>query len=323
MSKSDLVVKTNHLNTVLQNLTLAEIHIIQLAIVDARETGTGLSTNKPLRISAMRYSEAFNTTRQNAYKRLKEAQETLFNRRFSFLSDKGNKVVSRWVQQVEYINNEGAIEIVFTKAVVDGITRIDGAVDFFTEYLLKQTATMDSNYSVRLYELLVQWKKAKSTPVFDLEKFRGQLGLGVNEYKRMYDFKQRVLDVGVKEINEKSNLKVSYEQKKDGRRIVGFKFKVLEKQENGDRKVDFKQHGELNNGDMFNLNGLSYKQLIRITRHKEFISSYAYLAKGEAGRDWDKFSEFMANEIKKDPGKFSKKRPIKEYLNGKLEDYQY
>ncbi|WP_236761407.1 replication initiation protein [Acinetobacter junii] len=65
MSKN-LVVKTNRLNQAFQMLTLAELHIVQLAIVDARETGTGLSTNKPLRIDAMRYAEAFNTTRQNA-----------------------------------------------------------------------------------------------------------------------------------------------------------------------------------------------------------------------------------------------------------------
>ena len=47
MSK-DLVVKTNRLNQAFQMLTLAELHIVQLAIVDARETGTGLSTNQPI-----------------------------------------------------------------------------------------------------------------------------------------------------------------------------------------------------------------------------------------------------------------------------------
>ena len=46
MSKSstqkDIVVKSNRLNSALQNLSLAEIRIIQLAIVDARESGKGL-----------------------------------------------------------------------------------------------------------------------------------------------------------------------------------------------------------------------------------------------------------------------------------------
>ena len=31
----------------------------------------GFSTNQPLRIDAMRYAEVFNTTRQNAYQRMK------------------------------------------------------------------------------------------------------------------------------------------------------------------------------------------------------------------------------------------------------------
>ena len=81
---NDLVVKSNRLNMAIQNLTLPELRIIQLAIVDARETGNGLSTDTPLRIDAMRYAEAFETTRQNAYVRMKEAEETLFNRRFTF-----------------------------------------------------------------------------------------------------------------------------------------------------------------------------------------------------------------------------------------------
>ncbi len=40
MSK-ELVVKTNRLNQAFQTLSLSEFHIVQLAIVDARHTGTG------------------------------------------------------------------------------------------------------------------------------------------------------------------------------------------------------------------------------------------------------------------------------------------
>ena len=73
MSK-DLVVKTNRLNQAFQVLTLAELHIVQLAIVDARETGTGFNSDTPLRLDALRYAEAFGTTRQNAYQRMKEVK---------------------------------------------------------------------------------------------------------------------------------------------------------------------------------------------------------------------------------------------------------
>ena len=47
MDKTDLVVKSNRLNMAIQNLTLPEIRLVQLAIVDARETGTGLNTDTP------------------------------------------------------------------------------------------------------------------------------------------------------------------------------------------------------------------------------------------------------------------------------------
>lgn len=294
--KTNLVVKTNQLNSALQNLSLAEIRIIQLAIVDARETQTGLSADKPLRIESIRYSEVFETTRQNAYKRMKEAEDTLFSRRFSFIDDDGKLVKSRWISQVKYLDDEGAIEVAFTPAVVKGISRIDGAEDFFTSYLLEQTTSMTSNYSVRLYELLTQWKKRKTTPVFELETFRNQLGLGVDEYQRMGDFKKRVLDLAVDEINEKSDLKVSYEQEKKGRRITGFTFKVLPKAKPKKSNQDDNGRDE-NTPDLFHQ--LTDKQVnwfgAKLANDASFGSKYA-----KQGEDIKSF-EHRIKQALKDP----------------------
>ena len=313
MSKGNLVVKTNQLNSALQNLSLPEIRIVQLAIVDARETNTGLSTDKPLRIDALRYAEMFETTRQNGYKRMKEAEETLFNRRFSYIDDDGKVIKSRWIQQVKYLDDEGAIELVFTLAVVNGISRINGAEDFFTSYLLEQTASMDSIYSVRLYELLVQWKAAKQTPMFELEKFRDQLGVEASEYKAMCDFKKRVLQVAVDEINEKSDIKISYEQVKKGRSIAGFKFKVLVKDKPKNAKQE--DNRDINIADMFTIEGLNDKQLGRIARNPSFMADYNHLVSSTspAGQDMKVWESEMVDRLKEDASQF-KKRPIKEYL---------
>lgn len=228
MSK-ELVVKTNRLNQAFQTLSLSEFHIVQLAIVDARHTGTGLSTDTPLRIDALRYAEVFGTTRQNAYQRMKEAEDSLFNRRFSFFDEDGKLVKSRWIQQVKYLDDEGAIELVFTLAVVQGISKIDGIKDFFTQYLLSQTAQLNSTYSARLYELLIQWRAIGKTPVFELATFREQLGIGVYEYKRMDHFKTRVLDLAISEISEKTDIEATYQQHKKGRSISGFSFSFKQK----------------------------------------------------------------------------------------------
>ena len=320
-NKTELVVKSNRLNTAIQNLSLAEIRLIQLAIIDSREQNKGLSSDIPLRINAMRYAEVFEVSKQTAYEALIDAEANLFERRFTFMDERDLKVKSRWISQATYIDGEGAIEVIFTPAVVNEITRIHGIEQFFTKYTLEQTAQLKSLYAVRLYELLIQWREARKTQLFELETFREQLGLGVNDYKRMSDFKRRVLESSIKEINEKTDIKVSYTQEKKGTTILGFKFVVREKSKPKTGQVA--ESRDVNNGDMFTIDGLSDKQLWRISRHKEFISTYSGLAKGDAGKNWSAYSDFIVGEIKKDASKFSKKRPIREYLDGNEADYDF
>lgn len=314
MSKNDLVVKTNRLNIAIQNLSLSEIRIIQLAIIDSRETGNGLKADKPLVISASRYAKAFGVKRQTASEAILDAEKNLFERRFSFL-DNDNKVVkTRWIQRVKYLDDEASIEVIFTYDVVNEITRINGIEQFFTSYLLEQTADMKSAYSVRLYELLVQWKAAKTTPVFELKNFREQLGLDAEDYQRMDNFKKRVLDLAVDEINEKSDLIVTCDQEKRGRSIVGFKFKVLTKPKVKQIEKEVGKRDE-NTSDMFTIDGLNDKQLGRIARNPRFMADYNHLvsATSAAGGDTRIWEIEMINRLKKDASVF-KKRPIRDYL---------
>ncbi|WP_313422413.1 replication initiation protein RepM [Moraxella sp. CTOTU49803] len=327
MSKSDLVVKANRLNMALQYLTLPELRIIQLAIVDARETGKGLSTDTPLTIDAKRYANVFNTSRQNGYILMKQAEDTLFNRRFSFYDEEDKLVKSRWIQFIRYLDDEGAIELAFTYHVVKAISRIDGFEEFFTSYLLEQTAQLKSVYSVRLYELLVQWKSAGKTPVIELELIRGQIGLLNNEYTRMCDFKRRVLDLAVNEINEKTDLKVNYTQEKKGRIITGFKFSVkLKNNAKKDSQIDSKS--DLNTIDWVNgktdkesqdnivKKTLTDKQLARIVHSKKFIADYGSMVSSSSpfNQSSDAWVAHMVEQLKRNPERF-KKRSMHEYLD--------
>ena len=306
----DLVVKSNRIITAFQNLSLTEMCLIQLAIVDARETEHGLDVNKPLNISAKRYAEIFNVQIDTAYKILASAGKGLRARYFTFLDDTGSKIETNWVQQVRYVKSEGRIEIIFTVAVVKEITRLSS---HFTQYDLEFIATLNSIYSVRLYELIIKWLSAKKTDVFDYEILRGQLGIGVNEYQRMTDFKKRVLDLAVNEINEKTNIKVKYENVKQGRNIIGFTFTVHEKPKAKTNKVI--ELCDADNGDMFAIKGLNDNQLGRIARNPSFVADYNHLVKSTspAGQDPKAWEFEMINRLKKDASQF-KKRPIRDYL---------
>ena len=229
---SDLeVVKKNTLNECMHNLTLVEMRLMQLAIVDFRNK-VEFDSNAIVEIHASVYAETFNVSRQTAHEAILEAEKTLFQRQFTFINDEGRTVKSRWIAHVEYADN--SIKLGLSLPIIDAVSRIDGKETPFTKYHIEQTHALNSRYSLRLYELVVQYLKIGKTPIFELKKFRFQLGLLPNEYDRMNNFKKKVLDLAVNEINEKTNITVSYEQKKQGKVIVGFIFTVNEKRKEKD-----------------------------------------------------------------------------------------
>ncbi len=228
----EIVVKDNALINASYNLDLVEQRLILLAIIEARETGKGINANDALEVHASSYINHFNVEKHTAYTVLKNAADDLFERRFSyqFINGNGNTehVKSRWVSEIRYVENEALIKLIFAPSVVPLITRLE---QHFTSYELKQVSQLSSRYAVRLYELLIAWRSTGQTPIFELSKFRNQLGISDDEYKRMELFKRRVLDVAVSQVNELTDITVSYDQHKKGRTITGFSFSFKQKKE--------------------------------------------------------------------------------------------
>lgn len=224
-AKQQLVVKDNALINAAYRLDLTEQRLILMSTVRARENGKGITTDQPLTVRAEDYAEQFRVTRQTAYEVLKDATTGLFERYFTFeqMTKKGNVEVvkSRWVSQISYIENEGAVSITFAPAVVQLITRLE---KHFTSYDLEQVSGLKSTYAVRLYELLIAWRSTGKTPEIALDDFRERLGVGSDEYVRMHHFKAKVLDFAIKQVNENTDITASYEQHKKGRTITGFSF---------------------------------------------------------------------------------------------------
>ncbi|MHA3099307.1 replication initiation protein RepM [Acinetobacter brisouii] len=228
----EIVVKDNALINASYNLDLVEQRLILLAIIEARQTGKGINANDALEVHASSYINHFNVEKHTAYTVLKNAADDLFERRFSyqFINSNGNTehVKSRWVSEIRYVENEALIKLIFAPSVVPLITRLE---QHFTSYELKQVSQLSSRYAIRLYELLIAWRSTGQTPTFELSKFRNQLGISDDEYKRMELFKRRVLDVAVSQVNELTDITVSYDQHKKGRTITGFSFSFKQKKE--------------------------------------------------------------------------------------------
>lgn len=227
--KNDLIVKANTLINASYNLEVSEQRLILMSIVQARNTETGIDAVTPLKIYAQDYAKQFNTTKETAYEVLKKAVNNLFERQFTYREiDTDNKEIvtkSRWVSRISYKDSSGFLQITFSPDVVPLITRLEKQ---FTSYYLNEISNLSSKYSIRLYELLISWRVVGKAS-FSLSDFREKIGLSENEYLKMNDFKKRVLEPAIKQINDSTNLIVKYEQLKDGRRISGINFFFKEK----------------------------------------------------------------------------------------------
>lgn len=228
---SKLIVKDNSLMQASYTLDMVEQRLILLAIAEARETGHGITENSLLEVHANRYINTFHVEKHTAYTVLKDASKSLFDRYVTYhdvnpKTGKDRSFHCRWVDKIGYEPNSGIVFLRFTQDIVPLITRLE---ENFTKYELQQVARLTSAYAIRLYELLIQWRSAGKTPIFDLQIFRQQLGVEVNQYKTMSNFKTYVLDFALKQVNEWTDITAQYEQHKTGRIISGFSFKFRQK----------------------------------------------------------------------------------------------
>jgi plasmid replication initiation protein len=258
-SKNLMVVKDNTLIRSSYFLSLTEQRIILLSVALSRQSKIPITESAYVTITANQYLDAFQTNEKSIYTQLKSACDQLFERQFSFKRINENGAVgavrSRWAQEVEYIDSSGSIKILFTKELIFFINELEKN---FSQYKLADIAHFSSVYAIRLYELIISWKSVGETPVFELHDLRQKLGILEEEYPRMFDFKKYVLDIGINQINEHSNIYVQGIQHKKGRVISGFSFafKVIDEGLKPKRKKITKKQAE----EMAKI-GESYKDL--------------------------------------------------------------
>lgn len=231
MTDKQMVVKDNSLIGASYSLGVAEQRIIFLAIVAAREQDTLINASGVLRISALSYANQFNVEKHTAYKVLREGAVGLYGAEFKYTypdkkTGKPFQALSRFVQKVAYADELGCIELIFSSDIIPLITRLS---ERYTEYDIKQISGLQSEYALRLYELLIQWRRVGKVPTMDLQDLREKLGVKENQYLEMCDFKKRVLNVALKQINEQTDITADYDQVKSGRKVTGMAFTFKQK----------------------------------------------------------------------------------------------
>ncbi len=130
-------------------------------------------------------------------------------------------------QRVDYMLGQGIIEIKLTEDITPYLFDLK---ENFTSYELASALRLTSKYAKRIYQYCSQWKDQGETKKYDIQDFKMMLGLlddkGKDKAIRMSDFRESVLDVAVKQINEHTELNVGYKLEKRVRTYKNIVFTV-------------------------------------------------------------------------------------------------
>lgn len=223
--KNDLIVKSNRLIEASYRLTLVEQRMILAAIVEARESQTGLADSH-VSLEARRFCELFGMRQDSVYGQLKEALDTLYQRSVTIedvdpVSGKPRVSSFRWISSKSYISGAGTVQLRFSQEVVPYITRLERE---FTSYRLERIGAMSSPNAIRVYELLLQYAKLGERTL-ETEELKRLLGLE-GKYTKFSMFQKSVIDPSVDQINEFSDIQVSWKPRKTGRKFSHLVFSI-------------------------------------------------------------------------------------------------
>lgn len=98
----------------------------------------------------------------------------------------------------------------------------------FTSWQIEAFLKFTSQYSSRIYEIIMQYKTFGERTV-SIQFLREILGIGKNQYTLTTNFKSKILETAVQDINNFSHYNLNYELIKNGKKFTEIKFTFKEK----------------------------------------------------------------------------------------------
>lgn len=175
-------------------------------------------------ITAKDYADACDISVSSAYHQLKDAADALRGRYFSYINTKGKRVSVHWVIRIEY--SEAEISFYFPDEVLYMLSIFDKEHPY-TRFDIKTALSLRGAHALHFYQLLKQYELIGFRE-FTIEEFRNTFELK-DKYKLFNNLRVRVIEPSIDEINQRTDLKITYIPITKGRKIIALRFEILNK----------------------------------------------------------------------------------------------
>lgn len=158
--------------------------------------------------------------------------------------DGKTEILLRWIDRAIIQKNDGSISIRFHEDMFPYLLDLQ---ERYTQYKLVNILPMRSKYGIRLYELLKSFENLEGAIVMSIDELKKRMDC--DKYaSRFPDFRRYALDKAIEDINQYSDLSVSYRLTKENNsraynKIVFYVYRVnraeaIKRNQNRDRKLN-------------------------------------------------------------------------------------
>ena len=160
----------------------------------------------------------------DAYNRVKETIKSLADKSWWLTFTEKKETLFRWINEAEIEKGNGIIKLQLSNHLKPYLLELK---QNFTKYELINVLSLRSKYSIRLYELLKSylWQGGWQVSVKEIRELLETEG----KYKEFKDFRKRVLNPAIEEINGYTDLQIKMTTLKSGKTISHLHFKIDEK----------------------------------------------------------------------------------------------
>jgi len=168
------------------------------------------------------------------YKEMKTFASTVIKKGIEFPTDveiEGKEFPGfvNWFQEIKPVKNsngEVSIRFLFSEPLKPFLLELKQ----YARISLQETMPMRSSYAIRLFQIFrshrdkMQRYEKNSQLYYDLDDLRALLQLK-NKYADFRNFKKKVIEIAIKQINQHTSIQVTkLDYKRDGRKILGIYF---------------------------------------------------------------------------------------------------
>lgn len=211
-----IVKKSNDLTIARYSMTVNEQRLL-LACISQIPVDIPLTSEFEFVLTAEQAQELFYSDRgkHNIHRDMREAVAALWERDVKIPLSNGDVLQTRFVSSIIWVADRNTVKVNFAPQILPYLSMLKGN---FTRYRLNNVVQLTSFYAVRIYELIVRWAEngKHSTEEIEIEELKKILDIE-EKYEQFSQFRAKVIEIAVTQINTNTDFQVEYEFKKSGR----------------------------------------------------------------------------------------------------------